>query len=355
MSSSFEKQVKKVDQLIVHGKLKEAYKLIDGSLKNENISKEEELKFLAFKSELEYYFGNFDESIRLADVILKKSKGLNNLLTSVDALTWKATSSFWSGRTGDCLEAFEKGSTIISDAKNLPEKIIAKHKAQLLSNQALIVIRLGDFNRGLEIATEALSFAEKSEYKNVICFNLLVLGECHAKLGELERCKIYLEKALILATELENKFLMALWYIMSSRGHNWIRESEIVEESFKKGFSLAEEVGGKILFTFKTDFGYFYSNKFLFDKALKYYHEALEAAPIMKWVTYANIAYTYFCKYDLEKAQEYNLKSMRYCEEINDRNKLPGSLYSLIVIAIELNNLAQAKKYLKRLPDVPSG
>ena len=188
MSSSFEKQLKKVDQLIVHGKLKESYEIINEEIKKKEISKEEELRFLAFKSELEFYFGNFDESIRLADVILKKSKGLNNLLTSVDALTWKAISCFFNGRTGDCLKTIEKGKTTISSAKNLPEKAFAKRKAQFQTWQAFIVIHLGDFDKGLELAKEASSFAEKSEYKNAISLNLLIIAECYAKLGENERC-----------------------------------------------------------------------------------------------------------------------------------------------------------------------
>ncbi|NHJ33785.1 MAG: hypothetical protein FK732_13075, partial [Asgard group archaeon] len=113
MSSSFEKQLKKVDQLIVHGKFKEADAIMNEATKKQDIRKEEELRFLVFKSELELYFGNFDESIRLAEMILKENKGVDNLLIEVDALTWKAVSSFWNGKTNDCFEAFEKGLTTI--------------------------------------------------------------------------------------------------------------------------------------------------------------------------------------------------------------------------------------------------
>ncbi|NHJ39390.1 MAG: hypothetical protein FK731_05100 [Asgard group archaeon] len=321
-------------------------------LKNKKINKEEELQFLTYKSELEYYFGNFDESIQLGELVLKDNKEVNNLLLVADAYTWIGCSSFWNGETSESLEAFEQGVTILSDIKNLPDKIVAKHKAQLMSWQAFIIIHLGNFSRGLEIATAALPFAEKSEYKNIICLNLLVTVECHAKLREWERCKIYLEKAFPIATELENKLLLSLYYIESSRGHNWIRESEIIEESFKKAFSLAEEIGSKTIFGAKNDFGNFYRANFQFDKAIKYYHEALEAAPIMKWMTFGNMAYVYFMKYDLEKAQEYSLKGMKYCEEINDKYNLPGHLSNLIEIAIELNNLEEAKKYLEKLKEL---
>jgi len=352
LSSSFDKQVKKVDQLIIHGELNEAYRMINESLKNKKISIVEELHFLTFKSELEFYFGNFDESIRLADVILKKSKGLNNLLTSVDALTWKAISCFFNGKTGDCLETIEKGRTTISSAKNPPEKAFAKRKAQFQTWQAFVIIHLGDFAKGLELAKEASSFAEKSEYKNAICLNLLIIAECYAKLGENERCKEYGEKALTIANELGNKFLVAFCFGFLTRAHNWNRESEIVEELFKKALFLAEEVGAKMLFAFKNDLGGFYRDLFRFDEALKYLHEALEVTPYMRYLSNDHIGLIYFWKYDLEQAQEYYLESLKYCEEMNDRYILPRTLSNLIQISIELNDITRAKKYLKRLKEL---
>ncbi|NHJ48407.1 MAG: hypothetical protein FK733_11540 [Asgard group archaeon] len=351
LSSSIKKQLQEVDQLIVHGKLPEAYEMINKGLKDKKISKEEELQFLTYKSELEYYFGNYDESIRLAELVLKENKGEDNLLLSVDACTWKATSSFFNGETSDCLEAFEKGSTILSDIKNLPEKTIAKHKAQLMSWQAFLIIHLGNFERGLELALEASSYAEKSEYKNIICLNSMITVECYIKFHEWERAKIYYDKALSLATEIENKFLLAFCYVMSGRRYN-IREAEKIEELYKKGFSLAEEIGAKLLLAIKHDFGNFYRNRFQFDKAIECYQESLKYAPIMKWLAYGNLASTYFMKYDLEKAREYSLKGKKYCEEINDRYSLPSYLESLIAIAIELNNLEEAKKYLKELKEL---
>ena len=149
-----------MDQLIVHGKLKESYAIINEAIKKKDISKEEELRFLAFKSELELYFGNFNESIKLAEMILKENKGDDNLLIEVDALTWKAVSSFFNGRTNDCLEAFEKGLTTINSVKNLPAKAVAKRKARLLVWQSFAILLLGDFNRALEIALEAFPISE---------------------------------------------------------------------------------------------------------------------------------------------------------------------------------------------------
>ena len=268
MSSSFEKQLKKVDQLIVHGKFEESYEVIEEAIKKKDISKEEELRFLAYKSELELLFGNFNESIKLAEMILKENKGDDNLLIEVDALTWKAVSSFFNGRTNDCLEAFEKGLTTINSVKNLPAKAIVKRKARLLVWQSFTILLLGDYNRALEIALEAFPISEKSGYKNIVCQNLIIIGECYRWLGNLDRQTEYFEKAFATATALENKFLIAFSTFYLTRKHNWIREFEVVEELFKKALSLAEEIGAKMLYGIKNDFGAFYRINFQFDKAL---------------------------------------------------------------------------------------
>lgn len=353
MSSIIEQQLQEVDQLIVHGKLQEANEMINESLKNKKISKIEELRFLVLKSELEFYFGNFDESIRLADIVLKKNEGLDNLLLTADALTWKATSSFWNGTTKNLvLEVFAKGLTTVSATKNLPVKTVAKRKAQLLAWQAFAILHLGEFERSLELANEAFSFAEKSGYKNVITHSLLVLGDIYQKHKKYPMSNEYLNKALAIANELGNKFLIAYSYLLLTGPNNWLKESKKVEELFQKGISLAEEIGSKLLLAYKNNMGNFYRITFQFDKALENLHEALKYAPFLKYMANALIGIAYFWKNDLKQAQNYFLKSIKFSEEMNDKYIYPASLYNLILISLELNNLDQAKEYLNRLKEL---
>jgi tetratricopeptide (TPR) repeat protein len=352
LSSIVEKQLQEVEQLIIHGKFIEANEIINTGLQNKKISKEDELYFLAYKSELELYFGNYDESIRLADYILKNSKELNNPLLNIDALTWKAACSLLNGKIKMANKCFEDGLKQVSEIKNLSAKIIAKRKSRLLFWQVFAIIYLGNFEKGLELASEALSFAEISGYKNLISRSFLAMGDCYYFLGRGEKRDECFEKAFNLATKLDNKYLTAMYYLLVPRTYNWFKEPERAEESYNKGFSLAEEIGAKMLFIYKTDFGWFYRRRFQFDKAIKYFKEAIEAAPFINWVANNNIGYTYFLKYELKQAREYYLKSMIFCEEINDRYQLPTSIYQLIVISLELNELEQAKQYLKRLKEL---
>ncbi|MHA1501908.1 MAG: hypothetical protein ACTSSB_08670 [Candidatus Heimdallarchaeota archaeon] len=333
LSSTIEKQFLKIEQLIIHGKFKEGLSVIEDGLKKKDISKEEELSFLIFKSEVAWYLGNVQETLQLAELVLKESKGLANVLLQLDALIWIVGYSLF-GKVSKGLENAEKGLEIISTATNLPAKAIAKRKAQLLLLKAqLITLYVGDFEKSLELVKEALSFAEESGYKNVISNCLIIIGGTYFFLGETKKGEEHSEKALDIAIEIGNKFYIAFSYLFGF-------------------FNLSEEIGSTYLLFFKNDMGLVYRDMFQLDKALECFQESLKYSVGFRNIAYVNIGYIHFLKYELEKAQEYYLKSMKICEEINDRRILPYILFSLVLVSLELKKFTQAQKYLKRLEQI---
>ncbi len=353
MSSTTKKQLQEVEQLIIHGKFKEGLSVIEEGLKKKDISKEAELRFLILKSEVAYYLGNLQETLQLAELVLKESKGLANVLLQVDALILIVESSWWVNKLSKALETAEKGLEIISSATNLPAKAIAKRKAELLLWKAHIITHLGDFEKGLELAKEALSFAEESGYKNVISLTLIILGGVYRFLGEPKKGVGHSEKALDIATKIGNKFYIAFSYLyglVAVKARR--REYEQALDLYNKAFDLLEEIGSTLLLAFKNDVGLVYQSMFQLDKALECFQEALKYSELVKPLAYINIGYIYFLKYELEKAQEYYLKSMKIYEEMNDRRVLPFNLYNLVLLSLELKNLTQAQKYLKRLGQI---
>ncbi|MHA1122422.1 MAG: tetratricopeptide repeat protein [Candidatus Heimdallarchaeota archaeon] len=326
--------------------------MINKSLKKKT-SKEEELRFLILKSEVAYYLGNLQETLQLAELVLKESKGLANVLLQLDALILIVGSSWWVNKLSEGLENAEKGLEIISSATNLPAKAIAKRKAQLLLWKANIIADLGDFEKGLELAKEALFFAEESGYKNVISLTLLLLGGVYRFLGEPKKGVEHSEKAFDIATKIGNKFYIAINYLFGLvQVKVRRREYEQALDLYNKAFDLLEEIGSTLLLAFKNDMGLVYRSMFQLDKALECFQEALKYSELVKPLAYTNIGYTYFLKYELEKAQEYYLKSKKIYEEMNERRVLPSNLYSLVLLSLELRNLTQAKKYLERLEQI---
>ncbi|MHA1505525.1 MAG: tetratricopeptide repeat protein, partial [Candidatus Heimdallarchaeota archaeon] len=353
MSSTTKKQLQEVEQLIIHGQFKEALSVIEEGLKKKDISKEVELRFLILKSEVAYYLGNLQETLQLAELVLKESKGLDNVLLQLDALILIVASSWWVGKLSKGLENAEKGLEIISTATNLPAKAIAKRKAQLLLWKAVIITDLGDFEKSLELAKKALSFAEESGYKNVISKSLSVIGVVYFFLGETKKGEEHSEKALDIAKELGNKFYIAFSYLFGlGKVKARRREYEQALDLYNKAFDLSEEIGSTLLLAFKNDMGLVYQSMFQLDKALECYQEALKYSEVVKPLAYTNIGYTYFLKYELEQAQEYYLKSMKIYEEMNERRILPNILFYLILLSLELKKFTQAQKYLERLEQI---
>ncbi|MHA1367223.1 MAG: tetratricopeptide repeat protein [Candidatus Heimdallarchaeota archaeon] len=353
LSSTIEKQFLKIEQLIIHGKFKEGLSVIEDGLKKKDISKEEELSFLIFKSEVAWYLGNVQETLQLAELVLKESKGLANVLLQLDALIWIVGYSLF-GKVSKGLENAEKGLEIISTATNLPAKAIAKRKAQLLLLKAqLITLYVGDFEKSLELVKEALSFAEESGYKNVISNCLIIIGGTYFFLGETKKGEEHSEKALDIAIEIGNKFYIAFSYLFGLvKVKVRRREYEQALDLYNKAFNLSEEIGSTYLLFFKNDMGLVYRDMFQLDKALECFQESLKYSVGFRNIAYVNIGYIHFLKYELEKAQEYYLKSMKICEEINDRRILPYILFSLVLVSLELKKFTQAQKYLKRLEQI---
>jgi len=200
-------------------------------LKKKDISKEAELSFLILKSEVAYYLGNLQETLQLAELMLKESKGLDNVLLQVDALFLIATSLLWFGKYSKGLETAEKGLEIISSATNLPAKAITKRKAQLLICKTHIIRELGDFEKSLELAKEALSFAEESGYKDIISHSLIILGGAYNFLGETKKGEEYYEKAFDIATKIGNKFYIAYSYLFglaANTNKHWIYTTKLL-------------------------------------------------------------------------------------------------------------------------------
>ncbi len=351
LSPSTKEQLVEVERLIIHGKYKEVLIVIEEGLKK-NISKEEELSFLIQKGEVEFNLGNSQESLQLAELVLKESEGLDDIFLRLDALIVKILNYFWLGRFKEALEIAEKCLEEIPTAANLPIKKIAKRKAQTLLYKAVIFIQTGNYETGFELAKEIMPIAEESGNKNVISLSLLMVGAVYFMLGELKNSEEYLEKGIEIATELGNKFNIANGYLFLALVYKQRRDYEQALDLHKRAFVLAEEIGSTNIHSSYNNMGTIYRAMFQLDKALECYQESLKHAEMIRHIAYANIGEVYFLKYELEKAQEHYLKSMKIAEEINSLGNLSLSVYSLILISLELNQIPQAQKYLERLEQI---
>ncbi|NHJ33318.1 MAG: tetratricopeptide repeat protein [Asgard group archaeon] len=313
---------------------------------------EDKLNFIIFKSQIVSILGNLEESLKLLDYVLKESEGLDNVLIQVDALIQKSQCMYWFGKPKKTLQIAENGLDLLSTATNLSDKIIAEKKSQLLLKKGGYYGQLGNIEKGIEIDKEALSFAERSGDKLSILMSLAELGGVYVMAEKVDRGEELINEAMELANELRSKFYIAICSIYLAFANATKREYEQAIKLYTKAFAIAEEIGSTSLFGYLDELGLIYRDTFQLDKALECFQESIKYLPIAKHIAYANIGYIYFMKYDLEKANDYYLKAMKLCEKMKDRRILPSVLFNLVEISIELNNIPNAKKYLKRLEQI---
>ena len=73
-----------IDQLIIHGQYTEALEKIEAGLKTKDISKKDQLSFLAQKGRCVFYFGKFQEALQLANEILSMIQLASNDVSHID-------------------------------------------------------------------------------------------------------------------------------------------------------------------------------------------------------------------------------------------------------------------------------
>ncbi|NPE07969.1 MAG: tetratricopeptide repeat protein [Asgard group archaeon] len=350
MSSTIEKSLQKIEQLLIHGEFQEALKIIENSLKRRYIKKEERLSFLVHKSDIQNELGKHIVALELAEEVLKESEKLDNNLLQIDALVQKVIALYYSiGQFAEGLICIEKGLGLLNKISDIPPKDFAKRKSLLLHWNGLIVHQLGDFEKNKELLKESLIFAEKSGNKRIIARCLTFLGFF---MTSDEKQDEYFDRAYKTAKEIGNKLELAAYYITYGYILGKRREFDKSFKTYEKGFSLLDEIGSTLYYHAYNDLGLIYSANFQLDKALECFQKSLEGFDWGNYVTLNHIAYTYFMKYDLEQAQEYYLKSLKLCEEKNERKALPHVLFNLILISIELKNPNKAQQYLGRLEQI---
>jgi tetratricopeptide (TPR) repeat protein len=352
MSSAVREEMKQIKQLIFHGKFKESLEVINESLNNKEINKEDRLRLLIYKCESIFYLGDWLEALQIAEFVLKENEELSNELIQADALIWKAFCITWDGDYNTGVVLFENHLEMLSKLANVPEKEISKRKAFLLQWSSIFLYFKGDYEKALNYAEESVTYAKASEYSNRLSQSWGNLGIIQGWLdpkNAIESC----ENAIKIATEINNDFLIGMGYgDLGTVMWEHYMDHEKALECYDKCYEIAEKTGCDILNMYKTITAYIYRSLNQLDKALEFLHTSLRVSPWGKHIKFAEMGRIHFFKCNFEQALYYYLESMRTSEEIKDKNILPFNLSNLVTISLELNDLKKAKEYLKQIKDL---
>ena len=362
LPSSIEKELQEIKELINYGKFQQALPLIEALTNKKGISKEDLLSNKILKSMVLDGLGKREEALSLAEEALKESEGLGNTLLQVDALIRKIMTILYTpDRQTEFFNSIEKGLELLQTIpSNVSTKELAERKAILLTLKARAVwLFLGDAQKNLELGHESFSNAKESGNKRIIAGCLIILGNGHFHKNDYRKAEEFYTKAKKIIEEISNELLFIYYYQSYARFLVFAkREFDQAIELYKEAVNILKRTGCadfNLPATYN-DMGVLYRDYLLqLDKALDCFIEALEGfkrLDIPAHIALRNIGHVYHMKYDIKQAQKYFIKSMKISEEINERYKLPTTLYNLITITLELNNFQQAKVYLNRLKKI---
>jgi tetratricopeptide (TPR) repeat protein len=352
--SSVETRLHEIAKLIIHGDFQQALDIIKDELKKSDLTKEEKHKFLVRKCEIKVFLGQLEEAIAIADEVLHEIKDEDNILIHVDALVQRAFATLVSKVIFDeALEDLEKGFELLKREHDLSKEEIAERKSLLYYTKGMILHGSGDIQKGCKLIEESIPFAEASGNKRILARCLIGHGYHSMFIGNKQKTAEAFEKAYGVVMEIGNKLELALYYLLIAAFEGNLKEYEKSLDSYKKGYSLLDEIGSTLFYTeTHNNLALVYRATYQLDKALESLQIALDDSKWGQGVVLSNIANLYYLKYDLKKAKQYYLKALKTSEKENEFYSRPGTLYSLIVISIDLKENQEAKKYLDELEQI---
>ncbi len=348
-----EKEIEGVKSLIFKGELKEAHKITKVLLKKDNLPKEDELKIIVLQSEIKNYQALHTESLKLSEKVLKESEGIENNVLKADASNIKALSLYNIGKFKESYEATKKGLEFIKDDEKFDLKQIAQTKVLLLLNLGTLEFEFGNFQEGKKLFDEVYEFTLKTKIDYLIGLAKSVLGQATMFIGNVEKGEEYVDSGLKILESLEKHYFIIYTYFVYATVKQLVRKFDVALEYHQKGIDLCLETGAKLLlYGFYTHVALIYACRYDLDKALEYNELALELTQTGKAVLYINIGAIYLLKNEIEKAYENFLEGLADSKRTGQFRMVPGLLYHLVLSSILLKKTDQAKKYSEEIKEL---
>ncbi|NHJ48987.1 MAG: hypothetical protein FK733_14470, partial [Asgard group archaeon] len=355
MPSDIEKQFREIEQLFIQGKFQVILKAVE-KIEAKDLTKEEELICKIFKSDAIHKLGRHKEALQTVEEILKETKKLGYSLVQVDALLIKADAYDMIHHDSEKIfSVLENAKEILSSIRNIPEKVIAERNARLHQREAQTYFEITlDYTKGIDIHEQALKLARKSGNKQLITRSLTYLSRAYAESSiDPKKAEKLFEEAKDLAKAIENKFEMALIYILSGIVCLNNRELKKAINSFENSIKLSKEIGSTYLLHAYINLAFIYEDLNELNKALACYQSFLKIQELPHTsYAYARIGGIYSRKFDYDKALENTMKALDVAEKQNNKLYIFYALVSLVKLFIDMDNLDLAKRYYARLEEM---
>ncbi|MHA2035539.1 MAG: tetratricopeptide repeat protein [Candidatus Hodarchaeales archaeon] len=348
MSDPRPKELIRAEELTKNGRMEEALKIIMNFERISELSPKDQLSALIQRGYIYNLKQQHKKTVEVGELVYSMSQELGLIPESIDGLILKA----WMVRFGKVNEAFNlifEAEKLFSSLSDDSPVHYANLNLHLKSTKAWIYFHMGDHNKALELATEALPQAKNTKNMVMVASNLFLIGYLYYTKTEFDTSLEYVMKSIELFEALGFQVLIAANFGLLGEIYFNMGDLNRALEFSNKALSIEKISDYHKHFTLSV-LGRIYQNKGELDKALKYYKSIKGTEDnYVLMVKTSGIGEIYRIKGEKERAQKYFKQSLLFSEKFGSDMLIFGPLFYLFLISLDYNSLEQAHHYLKRI------
>jgi tetratricopeptide (TPR) repeat protein len=239
-----------IEQLIPQGQFSEAMHILATLEARNNLAPKDHFACQLLRHKMLIEQGDYQQSLALAEELLKTSELLGNQVLMVDAILSKLemTKRFitiWNSSVAqrrELLDLINTGESILAVIPQLEPQETEKRLAILQWHKGNICRSLGNFDSSLQYLQRGLSFHEEKSNNNALAEVLIDISRTYHTKGLHERRLEHLEKSLKIYHEIDNEEGLAEIYIELSFCKYDMGELAEAHECFQKSCEKAEKL-----------------------------------------------------------------------------------------------------------------
>ncbi|MDQ3192036.1 MAG: tetratricopeptide repeat protein [Bacteroidota bacterium] len=277
-------------------------------------------------------------------------KKLNYLILLFLGMVFTSNYSYAQITTMDSLQ-----NVINSVNKNCPNPcLLDSNKVNALNAISIEYIKKGDYEKGKEIAYQAIDLSKQIGFKKGVGEALNSIGTTYYYQGGLDEALEYYLKSLEIREENGDKKGTASSYNNISLIHKNQGRYEQALEYLLKSIKIKESINDKDgMAASYNNISIIYKKQGLLEQAIEYTMKSLklnEETDNQKGLasSYNNIGLIFHEQNDIEQALEYLIKCLQLYEKINDQKNISKTLNNIGLIHIDKKQYELAMEFYKK-------
>ncbi|NHJ86873.1 MAG: tetratricopeptide repeat protein [Asgard group archaeon] len=395
MDDSLSAVLQDVSKIKAEGQFELALNKIIDFEQSSNLRLQDQAVLQLEKAALYNDLGNYTEALKLSEDLINNSQKLENSLQMLDAILQKARALCQLDELGKSLAYIKLGERILDKLNGENVNEIFSRKATLAFEKGYIFEKEEDLKNALESYLQSLSLRRELKNQNKLIESNNAIARVYYQMGDVVRSLMIYQQSLSMLKEMNNNEAIADTLNSISKIYLWKGEYGPALENALQSLSLSEESNNKILISNSLDnISIVYNQLGELNRSLEYLNRSVslreeigndmataetllilseiflikgeltqasqylnQAKDLIKDTKYFDkksilleiLGLIFFHRGELTEAIDNLTQCLEIRQEKKNKKTIITTLFWLIIINIENNNIEQAQNYFKKI------